>query len=109
MTSPSHTPAPWSVGSDADDQMVIIARIDQTMGCHYEGCLAYFDRADSSSAGNAAHAVKCVNAHDNLIRAIEGALDAFAWHEQAAAFQPSGSNGMTVVEELRAALAKVRS
>jgi hypothetical protein len=64
-----HTPTPWHVGSKvpnyiyARDGLDIIAQCDSANES---------TRAEENA--NAAHIVRCVNAHDALIAALEGAI-----------------------------------
>ncbi len=55
-----HTPTPWAASD---------VRVDATARKAHEGptCIA-------SSVANAAHIVKCVNLHDELVAAMEGLL-----------------------------------
>lgn len=65
--SKEHTPTPWEVGTDEDGRVAVIK------GCSF---LTYAFPTDlgfetGSADANAAHIVKCVNMHDELVEAIQ--------------------------------------
>lgn len=71
----SHTPTPWEAvqpSQDTDDVIEIRSTIDGwTVARMGDG-----DLIDEQDHDNAAHIVRCVNVHDQLVAALYTALDA---------------------------------
>jgi hypothetical protein len=70
-----HTPTPWAaygttLSTRAEGPRSLIGTTDPLR--HHE--------EEEQNAANAAHIVKCVNAHDELVAALKGMLE--AWEEQ---------------------------
>lgn len=68
-----HTPIPWEVATDEDGRVAVIK------GCSF---LTYAFPTDlgfetGSPEANAAHIVKCVNMHDELVEALKEVHDWF--------------------------------
>ena len=109
--SGAHTPTPWMVGSAPMGKYAQI----QSLGNGFLKIAAVAPSADRNS--NAAHIVKCVNAHDELVAALRNLIGA-------ASIAPSGDGGYSTdgvygtdgilaihlaVSDARAVLAKVAS
>ena len=62
----THTPTPWCTMPPTDTCMV--HRIFG--GTRYIGLVGNSDNHDHADAVNAAHIVRCVNAHDGLVKAL---------------------------------------
>lgn len=70
MNKAKHTPAPWKVFYATNNDQLIIG-VGQETG---EGIIASngsFWGTDAEAKANAEHVVKCVNAHDSLLDALE--------------------------------------
>jgi len=65
-----HTPTPWTTLFDGDEVQIGDSSgnfVAMTLPCESSG-------ATERDYANAAHIVKCVNAHDELVRVVEAAL-----------------------------------
>jgi len=92
LTQSTHTPTPWSLGmrtatygkimSD-DTERPCIAHVMQMAGPD--------GKPDAESLANAAHIVRCVNHHDELVNALRGMLN---WARRVKGLNP----GMEVAE-----------
>ena len=101
----NHTPAPWYADTELATCAVLPAGTDdwrfavavcQPPNYHPSGIAA----ANAESRANAAHIVRCVNAHDELVAALQRCATALALYGQ-----PSAEGA---VKQARAALAKVQ-
>ena len=60
-----HTPTPWAVDHDAIS----------AQGQHIAGCIGLDGDDYATQKANAAHIVRCVNAHDDLVSALQMVCD----------------------------------
>ena len=70
----AHTPAPWTI-SDHSNTDIADAKGDpvgETFSRYWDG---HTDHFDAERRANAAHIVRCVNAHDELVAALQAADD----------------------------------
>ena len=89
----NHTPTPWT----QDDRRILDPQGRQIAVCHSD----FIGKV--SGAQDAAHIVKCVNAHDELVAALRQA-ERFVWH------QVDGDGPANALHELIvSALSKVQS
>ena len=66
MNQPNHTPTPWQISSaNAFHRAMIFA-----YPAHKQTAVAALTEGDNADA-NAAHIVRCVNSHDELVAALE--------------------------------------
>ena len=69
-----HTPAPWHIHKRDGFQVVTpLPQIERNQG--------YVDSIDCNSVANAAHLVKCVNLHDELVEALQSVDDLWGGDE----------------------------
>ena len=101
---PKVSPRPWIIRPRCDGALDIV---------NDSGCIAHVTRFESGkfitggvSEANAAHIVRCVNAHDGLVEALEALSFTFAV-EVTAAGHFSDLN-MKLIEQARAALAAAK-
>ncbi len=91
--SAAHTPTPWKV-------------VEQNQVIHAEGDNCHLMVADCFTRGNAAHIVKCVNAHDELVAAVR---DAYTHAAQQVAGISTDFSTAKLRDYLLEVLAKVQS
>jgi hypothetical protein len=89
----SHTPTPWLV-----ERRTIIT--DKSAAIAY----ASTSRAMEYAEGNAAHIVRCVNAHDELVAALRAIADSWPAHGS----MTVNAIADAMAEKARAALAKAK-
>lgn len=96
MNTATHTPTPWTI--KPNQKYLIVAGVPNMDKGRVASCASY-DHSSEAEA-NAAHIVRCVNAHDELVlnlRAAEAYIKVVADHT---GLEP------TVLLRIRAALAK---
>ena len=72
-----HTPAPWYVSSDRLENVFSVrSDVDRIDG------VGKFVAPHVWGQANAAHIVRCVNAHEALVRALETLLGSLKWEEK---------------------------
>ena len=85
--SNEHTPTPWMVSKEQDNQYVIRHPVEKwdLASCWYPRAAIrkgdkdseeFWDSLRDEQDANAAHIVKCVNSHDALVEALEKMVDA---------------------------------
>ena len=86
--SNEHTPTPWMVSKEQDNQYVIRHPVEKwdLASCWYPRAAIrkgdkdseeFWDSLRDEQDANAAHIVKCVNSHDALVEALEKMVDTF--------------------------------
>jgi len=79
MTTATHTPTPWRVGGHCQPfQIVHSVRIAN--GTFVNDSVAYVPETREEYEANAAHIVRCVNAHDRLVAALRIAMSVIKAH-----------------------------
>jgi Tat protein secretion system quality control protein TatD with DNase activity len=99
----SHTPTPWKVGDKYHAD--IYQQIPSGQGSRIASCMAYLT---GNEAYNAAHIVHCVNAHDELVAALQDVSQTLAWvgHGECRGFSDRLLKTEQALEKARAALEK---
>lgn len=75
MTTTTHTPTPWTYKKEAH-RLCTFTTIETESGRSIVGTTGYFSNRDGEVSGpcireeDAAHIVRCVNAHDALVAAL---------------------------------------
>lgn len=107
MKGREHTPIPWTVDPEFEDQAVIgpdgVQVADCSITCHPK----FGKRNDVINAANAEFIVRAVNAHDDLVKALEAARG----YIQAKIVnlprpQRDGSRENSVLKQINAALSR---
>ena len=98
----AHTPGQWQIDAGEGKFKLVDANLEHiTYLCESR----YIDgREDDEALANARHIVQCVNAHDDLVAALEKIIGVLE-------YQPDAPNGAAqyAIGAARAALAKVQS
>lgn len=77
MTDTTHTPTPWNV----DEYKSIVDSEGNTISANGFAMVMSYGEEQKKAQANAAHIVKCVNMHDELVKALKNAREELEEYE----------------------------
>lgn len=107
--SGEHTPGPWHFTWDGEGQpgrIGVVLPCDPVEQCGYDShCIALTQPGKFDARANAERIVQCVNAHDDLVAALETAKAGLEWYKDTHPESVDGSDDEAMAQ-IDAALAK---